>query len=711
MTSAGLKGGFENWRGDAGRWLRAHGLELWIITGIWAVLTVVIYLLAIGHESPRRYQDEFLFWALAKNFAHGDGLTWRGVGIEMKSWLYPVLLAPAFWISDTVPGEYTGVHLINSMMIVGTIFPAYLMARLFLGRWTALVAALLAVAVPAMNYAGIIGTENLGYLTFTAACGGSLLALARPSWRNAGFAVVLVLVAALTRTQFVVMLPGLFASALLVAWMREPGKRRAYIASQRPLLGTLGVLFVLGGLVFLVQGRGAVGLYGGIFDGIPLTASALWFWVKAFSADIYLMTAVVPVIATTAMFARSENRRDPLVGALLAFTLVTTLLLLAQVSWFSATNPYDWRTRHIFYERYMFYLGPLFFTGLLVAWHRVSVAAALVSVAVATVIVSGFQTDAVLIPFSYDSFGLSLIGRHMELHPDSAAKIGITLARLTLFIGIFYVVSTVKRDSVARIFHWALVIFTFAVLVATQWQTWDYARTFSKQAFEQVPKPANFIDQNTDQDVGMIITSTDAPEMYFQTEFWNNRIVKAYATDATPIQTPIMYSPKCDFEWSETGEILGGGECPDPPNAWYLRSETVSMHLKDEIKRVHPAPQFNSLTLMVGLPPARILSMVDGRAVANGLVQGGTMNVRTFLDDAGELRLRFGRARAETIVRIGGNAPISVRPGKTSTVTVKIPANEKLTTVTFRTGDGEAAVGSVAGLDVREPDGPWKSIL
>ncbi|MGB0889917.1 MAG: hypothetical protein ACPGWS_06495, partial [Solirubrobacterales bacterium] len=67
---------------DSKRWLLEHRMELWIVFGIWAVATCVVYLLAVGHVSPRRYQDEFLFWALAKNFAAGDGLVWRDVGLN-----------------------------------------------------------------------------------------------------------------------------------------------------------------------------------------------------------------------------------------------------------------------------------------------------------------------------------------------------------------------------------------------------------------------------------------------------------------------------------------------------------------------------------------------------------------------------------------------------------------------------------------------------
>ena len=82
-------------------------------------------------------------------------------------------------------------------------------------------------------------------------------------------------------------------------------------------------------------------------------------------ADVYMIGAIIPVIATVAMWFPRDNRRDPLVGALLAVAGDRTIALVAQITWFSAINPYDWRGRNIFYERYMFYLGPLYFTGFL----------------------------------------------------------------------------------------------------------------------------------------------------------------------------------------------------------------------------------------------------------------------------------------------------------------------------------------------------------
>jgi hypothetical protein len=705
----GVKTGFKQWRIDARAWLREHGFEMWLITGIWAVLTVIIFWLASGHQSPRRYQDEFLFWALAKNFAHGDGLTWRGVDLHMRSWLYPVLISPAFWVSNTVAGAYTAVHLINSMMIVGTLFPAFFMARMFMGRIEALVAALFAVSVAAMNYAGIIGTENLAYLTCTAAFGGIILAAAKPRLRNWIFAFAMMFIAVLTRTQFVLLLPIFFATILTVALMRGPGDRVPYLRSQKWLLGGMLGLFVLGGLAFLIQGKAAVGLYGGVFDGIPLTWTAVKFWVKAFSADIYLLAGIIPVIATLALFGNKENRRDPLIAALLALTVIASLAFIAQVSWFSATSPYDWRARHIFYERYMFYLGPLFFTGLMVSIRRVSVGSAIVSVAVATLIVSGFQTDAVLVPFSYDSFGLSLVGRYMGDNTAGALHIGMLLARVTLALGILYVLSTIPKESVARLFRLGIILLAFGILVAGQVKTWSYAREFSAEAFAGFPKPADFIDKNTDEDVGMIITSTDAPEMYFASEFWNNQITSAWATDAVPFQSPIMYSPNCKFAWEPSG-LITGDNCAEPvPNAWYIRNETVSVHFKNETKRVHPAAQYPMLTLIVNKPPSSLMSILSGRNVSNAVVQG-TLSAETFLPQQGKLRFQITPAQRPRLIQIGNTQHV-LKTNQAGSFVVTIPKDDHTTTLQIKTPTGVADAAAVTGVDVREPGGDWNSIL
>lgn len=694
------------WWRDARAWLRLRGWEIWLITGIWAAVSVLIYLLAVGHESPRRFQDEFLFWGVAKSFANGAGVTWRGADLGLKSWLYPVLISPIFWFFKSIPAQYTAVHLANSLMISATIFPAFLMARLLLGRWQALLAALLAVSVPAMNYAGVIGTESLGYPVFTAACGAILLALARPRPRNTLLALVMVVVALLTRTQFVLVLPIFIGTLLLATVMAGPGRRREYLRQRRSVWVTLLVISGLAGMVVLAQGQSSVGLYAGAFHGLPLTSDAFSFWAKSFTADVYLLAGIIPVIATLALFGRSENRRDPLVGALIALAFVASVALILQISWFSATNPYEWRSRHIFYERYMFYVGPLFFTGLLVAWRRVGWPSALLSSALAVVVISGFQSDAVMVPFSYDSFGLSLIGRHLEANPGELARVGTMLARVAAVLGLILIAQTVRRRGIARTAQVLAVGVTLVWLLGAQVQSWHYARTFSHSAFEQVARPVNFVDRNTDEPVGMIVTATDSPLMYFTTEFWNNQIVRAFGTEASPFRTPIMYSPQCIFGWQDDGTITGTG-CDEIPDVWYLRSPSVTMHLKDERQRVHPVNN-PGITLMAGQPPARILALTDGRTVGNGLINM-SMTIRTFLDQPGELRIRLGGKA--TMVVSAGRHELRVPGGSQRTLTVPLPAFEKVTTINARSTGGLPATATVSGLEVRERGGAWRSIL
>ena len=692
---------------DARAWLGRHGFELWILTGIWALLVVVMFSLATGHQSPRRFQDEFLFFGVAEAFSGGDGITWRGQSIGLLSWLYPVLLAPAFWFSDSVAGAYTGIHLLDSVFMSAVVFPAFLMARLYLERWQSLLVALIAVSVPAMNYVGVIGTESLAYTTATAAFGGILLAAARPRPRNWALALVLVGVAMLTRTQFVIMLPIFVGTVLLVAAMRGPGERVAYLRSQKGLLYAFAALAALGLLFLLVRGKASFGLYAGAFEGASLTRENVAFWLKSFLADIYIFTIAIPVIATTAMFAYKENRRDPLVGALLALAAVATFVFVAQVTWFSATNIFDWRIRHIFYERYMFYIGPIFFTGLLVSFGRVKWGAALVATAVATLIMSGFQSDAILPPFSYDSFSFSWFGQRAAEDEDLLNGIGVYLARITLFLGIVYTLSTIDKSVFRRYGPVVAVLLVLGIQVVTQLKTWQYARDFSADAFSQKARPVNFVDRNTDEEVGMIVTSTDPPDTYFTTEFWNSNITRLFKTDKAPIKTPIMYSPTCPFDWDRTGRILQG-DCDTLPSAWYMRSDILVMHLRDEVKRVHPSPQLQSITLMVAEPPPTIFSFVEGYEPNTQLTRG-TITVRSFLQRAGRMRVRLDKQASNQVITVDGGNSRTVEAGEPATLSIDLPAREHVTTIQLTTPTGAPVTSKVSRIEVNEGDG-WKSI-
>jgi len=324
------------------------------------------------------------------------------------------------------------------------------------------------------------------------------------------------------------------------------------------------------------------------------------------------------------------------------------------------------------------------------------------------IVMTGFQTGSVLVPFSYDSFGLTLIGHYMAAHPSAAPHIGMILAGATALIAELYCFSRLRHSRIAHLLGIATVTLVLGILVIGQARTWRDVRTSSRYAFAIVPKPADFIDRATREDVGMIITSTDSPEMYFTTEFWNKRVVRVFATDAPPIKTPIMYSPRCTFDWAKTGEILGTG-CDEVPNAFYLRNDTLSMHLKDEVKRVHPTQQFPNLTLIVGKPPARMLSLLDGRNTISGEIED-MMTVGTFLDRPGQLRVKFAKSDRALVAKTGRGGKIKIAAGRPGSLTIPLPAAETLTSVSVKSPAGVPEIATVADVLVRERGGRWISI-
>ncbi len=77
--------------------------------------------------------------------------------------LYPVLIAPAYALFDSLPDAYAAVKTINSLVMSLAAIPAYLIARRVVPAGLALLAALLAVALPSIVYTATVMTENLFY--------------------------------------------------------------------------------------------------------------------------------------------------------------------------------------------------------------------------------------------------------------------------------------------------------------------------------------------------------------------------------------------------------------------------------------------------------------------------------------------------------------------------------------------------------------------
>lgn len=698
----------------ADRPARDRRFELALVAAIWIAASLLIYLLAKGNVTPRRFIDEFLYWNIAGNFSRGDGFSWNGSPVALKSWLYPVLIAPAFRLTSGVASQYQLVQFFNAVFISAVVFPAHQMARQFVGRGLALFAALLAIAVPAMNYAGIIGTESLAYLTCTAAFAGSLYALARPGVRSCGFALLFIAVAVLTRTQFLILVPILLVSLLLVALMRPRAERKSYLREQRLLLGVLGGSFALAAAYLAISGRSSVGIYVQIFDGARITAGNLWFWIRGFASDVFLLTGILPTIATFALLGSRENRRDPLISALVALALVASVSFVLQMSWFSAINTFKWREMHVFYERYMFYLGPIFFTGLVAALGRVSTRAVVVSTVVAVLLVGLTPPDIISIPYSIDAFGQAYLGFILDQRDSLLPLVGPLLAGLTAVLGALLALSTVD-DRHADLKKWGRILALGAplfLLVLTQAKAWTYSSLYSESALTLQPKPLNFVETATRERTGQLVAEGSDPSTYYATAFWNPRVDRFFVSAREPVSSPIVYGPNCKFDWSPDGRVLptpvAGTGCGFTPAGWLIQSNTFSMRLRDESARVSAKGGVAS-TVTVGARPVRIFSMAGGRSVRDGRVSEAFV-LRSFLDAPGELRVRVETQARGVSLALPGDESVKMIPGEPRTITLPVQARDHLTRISVVTEAGlPRGTVKFAQVRLREGRGPWRN--
>ena len=317
--------------------------------------------LARGMLGPFIMVDELIYSELAKSFADRLAFAVREIPTRGYGAVYPVTVAPAYALFDSVPEAYAAVKTINSLVMSLAAIPAYLLARRVVQAPLALLAAVLAVAVPSMVYTATVMTENAFYPVFLTAA----LVLARmiesPTPRTQVAFLAVVVFALLTRAQAIAIVPAALTAPLLLGLFARTGVR----ASLRPYR-LLYAVVVGGGLLVVVaqlaRGRSLsslLGVYAVVGEGSYDVGRALRFLLyHVAELDLYL--GVIPVAAAIVLVGRSRSLDRPL-QAFLAVTLSLTGWFALVVATFAS------RFADRIQERNLFVVVPLFVV-LLLAW-------------------------------------------------------------------------------------------------------------------------------------------------------------------------------------------------------------------------------------------------------------------------------------------------------------------------------------------------------
>ncbi len=306
--------------------------------------------------APFIFTDELQYQENARSLAAGEGIEVRGEPYGIVSVLYPLLLAPAYLLYDSLPDAYAAARTINAVAMSLAAIPAFLLARRVLLSSLSLLAALLAVALPSLAYTGTLMSENAFYPAFLLAAWALVRALETPSIARQSVLLAACGVAALVRVQgLAVVLAALSAPLLLRAVARRP---------LRPFL-PLYAVFVGGAVLALVAqlARGAslndlFGAYAVVGEGgydVAEVAKFLFWHV----AELDLYVGVFPVVAFVLLAVRVRSldaRAQELVVATAALAAWTLLVVAAFASRFAGAIE----------ERNMFVVAPLLLIALLV---------------------------------------------------------------------------------------------------------------------------------------------------------------------------------------------------------------------------------------------------------------------------------------------------------------------------------------------------------
>ncbi|MGI8605997.1 MAG: glycosyltransferase family 39 protein, partial [Gaiellaceae bacterium] len=339
------------------------------------------YVLGTYTPAPWIFDDELLYSELASSFGSTAAFAVRDVpGLLGVGPVYPLLIAPAYALSDDPERAYAAAKAINSVLMSLAAVPAYLLARRLLRPGTSLAVAGLSVAIPSMSYTGTLMTENAFYPIFLFAVLAIVRTLEEPSVTRQILVFWLIALAFLTRPQAGALVPAFLAAITITAWLDArasgpEGRGRAFL--QRLGAYRLTWLLVAGGgalllAVQLARGRELSSVLGAYQGTVGETYSpggvARFFVYHLAELDLYL--GVLP-FAALVLFVAVTLVRGSLVPAERAFA--ATALVLVPI-WILPVAAVASRLAGGSFgrieERNVFYLAPLFLVASLLWVER-----------------------------------------------------------------------------------------------------------------------------------------------------------------------------------------------------------------------------------------------------------------------------------------------------------------------------------------------------
>jgi hypothetical protein len=506
----------------------------------------VRYAVAVNVATPLLYPDEYIHSALARSIVNGTFPDIRGGSVPFFSYLAPLLMAPAWLISNVEIG-YRVAQAFGCIAFATAAAPAYLLARrIGVTGYRATAVAALALVVPDGLYTSGLLAEPYTYPVFLLGVLVAVEAIGAPTTRNqlalVGIALVLPLLAG---AQMVV-----FGAAYLpAAYIVGPHSPRAFLKAQRMIFIAIatGVVLLAAAVAESPSGRLAhVYQTGTQSFHYPLEKSLGWY-----AADLFVITlaagwVIVPgaALGLWSLLRSGDLRRK-------GFGVLTLVLLAGLIL---EATPFGVNV-NVVEERYAFYGVPLIVAAFAVAWEEglLHGRALWLITALAAAVAVLLPVDGPLLASGTDE-APTLHGLG-QLAPAGAVEWAPLLAAAVL-VGALW-----RRGT------WIAVVAICIGLVVSAGASWNLIQTSRRAPDVRADAPSGS---------SVLTWAGGDPYVLMRTLFWNPRIGRVLvlgpgiAPDSYPaqsvrlapgprVETPAGQQLSGPYVFTRDGVVLGGG--------------------------------------------------------------------------------------------------------------------------------------------------------